>query len=87
MYIPLTKLLKVESPFTLRLPRLDDLTPTLTTLGSDARLMKIDISHAFRNVRIDPADALHLASIGLINFILMKVWLLGQFRALPSLKE
>ena len=48
------------TPFTLKLPKLDDLVPTLMDLGDDARLLKADISRAFRNVRIDPGDALHL---------------------------
>ena len=48
------------SPFTLKLPRLEALIPTLVALGKDARLLKVDISRAFRNVRIDPGDALHL---------------------------
>ena len=47
-------------PFTLKLPRLEALIPTLMALGKDARLLKLDISRAFRNVRIDPGDALHL---------------------------
>ena len=47
-------------PFTLKLPKLDDLVPTLMDLGDDTRLLKVDISRAFRNVCIDPADALHL---------------------------
>ena len=48
------------SPFTLKLPRLELLIPTLVALGTDARLLKVDILRAFRNVRIDPGDALHL---------------------------
>ena len=46
--------------FNLKLPRLDHLIPILTALGQDARLMKVDISRAFRHVRVDPGDALHL---------------------------
>ena len=42
-----------DKEFTLKLPRLDDLIPTLTALGQDARLMKVDISRAFRHVKID----------------------------------
>ena len=47
-------------PFTLKLPRLEALIPTLVALGKDARLLKVDISWAFRNVRIDLGDTLHL---------------------------
>ena len=47
-------------PFKLKLPSLDELLPILEELGPDAHLWKIDISRAFRNVRIDPQDAIHL---------------------------
>ena len=43
-----------HTPFQLKLPNL------LNTLGNSARLFKVNISRAFRNVRIDPADAIHL---------------------------
>ena len=46
--------------FKLKLPNLNCLLPELERLGSDARLFKIDISRAFRNVRLDPADAIHV---------------------------
>ena len=46
--------------FQLKLPNLDVLIPHLERLGPHARLFKVDISRAFRNVRIDPADALRL---------------------------
>ena len=47
-------------PFTLKLPSLDHLLPDLEKWGPDARLFKLDISRAFRNVRVDPANAIHL---------------------------
>ena len=47
-------------PFKLKLPSLDGLLPILEELGADAHLWKIDISQAFRNVRIDSQDAIHL---------------------------
>ena len=43
-----------DKPFQLKLPSLDQLIPILEELGPEARLWKIDISRAFRNVRIDP---------------------------------
>ena len=46
--------------FQLKLPNLDVLIPHLEKLGSHAKLFKVDISRAFRNVRIDPTDSLHL---------------------------
>ena len=49
-----------DRSFKLKLPSLDELLPILEDLGSDARLWKVDISRAFRNVRIDPQDAIHL---------------------------
>ena len=36
------------------------MVPLFEQLGQEARLFKVDIARAFRNVRIDPGDALHL---------------------------
>ena len=47
-------------PFKLSLPSLDNLLPTLQRWGSDAQIFKVDISRAFRNVPVDPGDAIHL---------------------------
>ena len=49
-----------HTSFTLKLPHLDAMIPQLEQLGNEARLFKVDISRAFRNVCIDPGDALHL---------------------------
>ena len=49
-----------HTPFHLKLPNLDGLVHTLNILGDSARLFKVDISRAFRNMKIDPADAIHL---------------------------
>ena len=49
-----------EVPFKLTLSSLDNLLPTLQCLGSNAHVFKVDISRAFRNVPVDPADAIHL---------------------------
>ena len=49
-----------SQPFTLKLPTLEALIPQLERLGQDARLFKVDISRAFRNVRMDPGDAIRL---------------------------
>ena len=49
-----------HTSFNLKLPHMDEMIPQLEKLGSDARLFKVDISRAFRNIRIDPGDALHL---------------------------
>ena len=43
-----------DKPFKLKLPSLDQLIPILEELGPEARLWKVDISRAFRNMRIDP---------------------------------
>ena len=48
------------SPFILKLPVLDALILELEKLGTEALLFKVDISCTFRNVRIDPGDAIHL---------------------------
>ena len=47
-----------EIPFKLTLPSLDNLLPTLQCLCSNARNFKVDISRAFRNVPVDPGDAI-----------------------------
>ena len=47
-------------PINLTLPTLDALIPTLQSLGTEARVFKIDIARAFRHVPIDPGDAIHL---------------------------
>ena len=63
-----------DRDFSLKLPRLDDLIPTLTALGPDARLMKVDISRAFRHVKIDPGGALHLGIYWRDEFYLDQNW-------------
>ena len=47
-------------PFKLFFPSLDDLLPTLQSFGENARIFKVDISRAFRNVPVDPGNAIHL---------------------------
>ena len=47
-------------PFKLTLPNLESILPQLEQLDQDAFLFKVDVTRAFRNVRIDPADAVHL---------------------------
>ena len=49
-----------DKVFSLTLPSLDHILPNLEKWGPDARLFKLDISRAFRNVRLDPGDAIHL---------------------------
>ena len=48
------------STFKLILLTLDNLLPALWSLGTEARLFKVDISCAFRHVPVDPWDAIHL---------------------------
>ena len=47
------------SPFKLKFPSIDDITQYIATLN-DPLVAKIDVSRAFRNLRIDPADTLKL---------------------------
>ena len=42
----------------------------MTDLGADARLIKVDISQAFSNVKIDPTGALHLGILWRDKFYL-----------------
>ena len=42
--------------FTLTYPSIDHITEALVTLGPAAQIYKIDISRAFRQIKIDPGD-------------------------------
>ena len=44
----------------LTLPTLDALLPILQQFGIKAHLFKVDISHVFCHVPVDPGDAIHL---------------------------
>ena len=44
------------SQFDLRFPSVDDITDELRKLGKGALLYKVDVSRAFRHVKIDPGD-------------------------------
>ena len=46
----------LDSYFILKYPSVDDITSSLNILGPGAMLFKVDISRAFRHVRIDPGD-------------------------------
>ena len=46
----------LNSPFALTFPSVDDIMSQLRRLGRGALLYKIDVSRAFRHVRIDPGD-------------------------------
>ena len=42
--------------FALTFPSVDHITSELTRLGTAAHLYKIDVSRAFRHVKLDPSD-------------------------------
>ena len=42
--------------FSLALPTVDHITDKLKTLGKGAHIYKIDISRAFRHIKVDPLD-------------------------------
>ena len=46
----------LDSVFSLTFPTVDDITGQLKRLGRGALLYKIDISRAFRHVKVDPGD-------------------------------
>ena len=46
----------LDAPFTLTFPTVDDITSELKHLGCGALLYKIDVSHAFRHIKVDPGD-------------------------------
>ena len=43
-------------PFTLKFPSIDDIADTIRHDVIDPVLFKIDVAHAFRNLRVDPVD-------------------------------
>ena len=49
-----------SSAFSLRLPTVDDVVKEISRHGDDITLAKIDITRAFRNLRVDPADTMKL---------------------------
>ena len=48
-------------PFTLKFPSVDNITQDIKDTLEDTVLFKVDVARAFRNLRVDPADALKLS--------------------------
>ena len=48
------------SAFTLKLPTVDDVVKKINKHGDDVTLSKIDVARVFRNLCVDPADAMKL---------------------------
>ena len=48
------------SSFVLKFPSIDDIVQEICSHGDDVTIAKIDVARAFRNLRVDPADALKL---------------------------
>ena len=46
----------LATDFLLNLPTVEHITSQLKTIGRGAHLFKVDVSHAFRHVKIDPSD-------------------------------
>ena len=46
----------LNTPYSLHYPSIDNITEALVKLGPAAQVYKVDISRAFRHLRIDPAD-------------------------------
>ena len=46
----------LDTIYSLHYPSIDNITEELVKLGPAAQLYKVDISHAFRHLRVDPAD-------------------------------
>ena len=47
---------KIHTPYDLNYPSVDSITNSLRNLGPSAQIYKIDISRAFRQIKIDPGD-------------------------------
>ena len=54
---PVIKDLFDDLHFTLKIPTVDNILDSVRNIKGRAMLAKIDISRAFRNLRVDPADA------------------------------
>ena len=52
----ISKDIYLDTPFTLKLPTIDNITRQIKTLGRCCQLYKVDISRAFRHVKLDPRD-------------------------------
>ena len=48
------------SKFLLKFPSVDDIVKEICSQGDDVTIAKIDVARAFRNLRVDPADAVKL---------------------------
>ena len=48
------------SKFLLKFPSIDDIVQELCDHGDDVTIAKMDVARAFRNLRVDPADAIKL---------------------------
>ena len=46
----------LDTPFILKLPTIDNTTNQIRSLGRGCKLYKVDISRAFRHVKLDPRD-------------------------------
>ena len=46
----------LNTPFTLKLPTIDNITTQVKALGRGCKLYKVDISRAFRHIKLDPSD-------------------------------
>ena len=51
-----TKDMYLGTPFVLKLPTIDTVTDQIKALGRGCMMYKIDISRAFRHVKLDPMD-------------------------------
>ena len=46
----------LQTPFILKLPTIDNITDQVKSLGRGCKLYKVDISRAFRHIKLDPSD-------------------------------
>ena len=61
----------LDTPFLLTLPTVDTITSKIISLGRGSHIFKIDISHAFRHLKIDPGD---INFLGLQNDGFFWIW-------------
>ena len=49
-----------RSDFNLKFPSIDNIVDRINCVKGEVRLSKVDVARAFRNLRVDPADAMKL---------------------------
>ena len=83
----ISKDIYLDTPFILKLPTIDNITQQIKTLGRCCQLYKVDISRAFRHVKLDPRDNVRFVSRQLVRRHLASLWVSSRERSVSTLKR